>query len=74
MSIPQRTMPGEARPVQWLCAGLGLSLIRRSCSLARIEPYRCAPMAGGRATHSHAPRLRWGGSCLRGGRVDEVEF
>lgn len=50
MSIPQRTMPGEARPVQWLCAGLGLSLIRRSCS------------------------LRWGGSCLRGGRVDEVEL
>ena len=24
---------------------------------ARIEPYRCAPMAGGRATHSHAPRV-----------------
>jgi hypothetical protein len=32
---------------------------------ARIEPYRCAPMAGGRATHKHAPRGPVSGGFLR---------
>jgi len=37
-----------ARPTLWLFPG-------RDPLQARIEPYRCAPMARARATHKHAP-------------------